>query len=107
MKRNHREHENDREPAGLGRRWVRDMAVLIAGIGIGSGMALLLAPTSGEEARHTIGRGYRKTVKTIGRCTEDLGDRAEDLLEHVHHLHKRGSRLFLFGRTGGASPHEA
>src|SRR5260370_41996413 len=75
-------------------RRLRDIAFLIAGIGIGSGVALLLAPSSGEEVRHVIGRGYRKTVKSIGRRTEDLRDRAEDLLEHAHDLRERGSRLF-------------
>jgi len=78
-----------------------------AGIGIGSGVALLLAPSSGEEVRHVIGRGYRKTVKSIGRRTEDLRDRAEDLLEHAHDLRERGSRLFHFGRGREAARREA
>ena len=59
----------------------RDIALVVAGIGIGTGVALLLAPNSGEELRHEIGRRYRRTVKHLGRRTEDLRDRVEDLLE--------------------------
>jgi gas vesicle protein len=77
---------------------VRDIAFLLIGIGIGSGVALLLAPSSGEEVRHAIGLGYRKTVKTIGRRTEDLRDRAEDFLQHAHDLREAGSRLLHIGR---------
>jgi hypothetical protein len=83
-------------------RGVRDLALLITGIGIGSGIALLLAPNSGEEVRHAIGRTYRKTVKNIGRQTEDLRDRAEDLLEHANELRERGTRLLHFGRAEAA-----
>jgi hypothetical protein len=69
----------------------RDIALVVAGIGIGSGIALLVAPSSGEEARHAIGRGYRLTMKRLGRGTEDLRDRLEDLLEHAGDL--RAGRL--------------
>lgn len=86
----------------------RDIAFLIAGVGIGAGVALLLAPSSGEEVRHAIGRGYRKTVRRIGRRTQDLRDRAEDLLEHAqdlrdhaHDLRERGAKLLRFGRGRG------
>jgi len=87
----------------------RDIAFLVAGVGIGAGVALLLAPSSGEEVRHAIGRGYRKTIKRIGRRTQDLRDRAEDLLEHAqdlrdhaHDLRERGANLLRFGRGRGA-----
>jgi gas vesicle protein len=77
-----------------------NFALLMAGIGIGSGVSLLLAPYTGEEMRFAIGRGYRRTSKRIGRHTEDLRERAEDLLEHAqdlreqaHDLGKRGSKL--------------
>ena len=90
MSRNDRQEDQGR---------VRDLALLFAGIGIGSVVALLLAPSSGEEVRHAIGRSYRKTVKNIGRHTEDLRDRAEDLLEHAHDLRERGSKLLHLGRS--------
>ncbi len=98
-----RQHERETTSAAFGdQRRLRDIAFLIAGIGIGSGVALLLAPGSGEEVRHAIGRGYRKTVKNIARHTEELRDRAEDLLEHAHDLRERGTSLFHFGRGGEA-----
>ena len=89
----------DREYAELeDHRRVRDLAFLVAGFGIGSGVALLLAPDSGKEVRHAIGRRYRTTMKTIGRATEDLRDRAEDILEQAIDLRERGSRFFQFGQ---------
>jgi YtxH-like protein len=99
MRRKDRQRERDKASAGPeDQRRMRDIALLIAGIGIGSGVALLLAPDSGEEVRRTIGRGYRKTIKNIGRHSEDLLDRAEDLLAHAHDLRERGSKLLHFGR---------
>ena len=93
--------KNDRlnESAGSDQRGkVRDIAFLLTGIGIGSAVALLLAPSSGEEVRYAIGRGCRKTVKTIGRRTADLRDQAEDFLQHAHDLRELGSRLLHIGR---------
>jgi len=69
----------------------RDIALVLAGIGIGSGIALLVAPSSGEEARHAIGRGYRQTMKRLGRGTDDLRDRIDGLLEQASDL--RAARL--------------
>lgn len=81
-----------------GRTLARDLAILATGVGIGSGVALLLAPDSGEEVRRTIGRNYRKAAKSIGRHTEDLRERAEDLLDHAHDLRGFGSKLLHFSR---------
>jgi gas vesicle protein len=85
---------NERED----RKWARDLAILAIGVGIGSGVALLLAPNCGEEMRHTIGRSCRRAAKSLGRHTEDLRDRAEDFLEHAHDLRDFGSKLLHFGR---------
>ena len=74
----------------------RNIPLILAGIGIGSGIALLMAPDSGKEVRHAIGRRYLKTMKRLGRGTEGLRDRVEDLLEHASDL--RGSRLRRFLR---------
>lgn len=82
----------------LHERRSRDLGILLTGIGIGTAIALLLAPASGEDVRHALDRRYRKTVRRIGRHTEDLGDRAEDLLDRVQDLRDRGSRIFQFGR---------
>jgi gas vesicle protein len=71
----------------------RDLAFLISGIGIGSGIALLLAPSSGEDLRYAIGRGCRRTAKQLGRRTDELRDRAEDFLDHARDIRDRGSKL--------------
>lgn len=95
-----RGYDYNRESAEFeDRRRVRDVAFLIVGLGIGSGVALLLAPDSGKEVRHAIGRRYRTTMKTIGRTTEELRDRAEDILEQALDLRERGSRLLQFGQS--------
>lgn len=108
MRRNDRQHERETPFQEFeDQRKLRDVAWLVAGIGIGSGVALLLAPSSGEEVRHAIGRRYRRTVKHLGRHTEDLRDRAEDLLERAQNLRERGSRLFQFGRGGEAARRQA
>lgn len=76
----------------------RDIALIVAGIGIGSGIALLAAPNSGEEVRHAIGRRYHQTVRRLGRRTEDLRDRLEDLIEHANDLRSSRLRRFLLRR---------
>lgn len=77
-------------------RMLRDIALLITGLGIGSGIALLLAPASGDEARYAIGRGCRKAIKHLGRHRDNLHDRAEGLVEYIHGLSTHGSRLLHF-----------
>lgn len=78
--------------------WRRDIALLVTGIAIGSGIALVSAPSSGEELRYVISRGYRKVAKKLGRHTGDLRDRADDMLEHAQELRELGSKLLHFGR---------
>ena len=85
MRRNNRHREY--ESAGFeDRRGRHHLAFLIAGIGIGSAVALLLAPNSGEEIRHSIGRSYRKAVKKIGRHSDDLRERADRLDARIRRL---------------------
>lgn len=95
--------KDDRRNGGGDRKLARDIAFLVAGVGMGSVIALLLAPDTGAELRHNIGRSYRKTSKSIGRHTDGLRDRAEEVLEHAHDLREFGSRLLHFGRTHGAA----
>jgi gas vesicle protein len=76
------------------RRNLRGLGWLLAGIGIGTAAVLLSAPYTGEEVRFALGRGYRRAVKRIGRQTEDLRERAEDLLEHAQDFRKD------FGKQG-------
>jgi len=56
------------------------IAWLLAGIGIGAGVALLLAPSSGREVRNSIARGCRSTFDGIGRGAEKLRQRGANLL---------------------------
>src|SRR5690349_13021949 len=53
---------------------------LLAGIGIGAGVALLLAPSSGREVRDSIVRGCRSTLDGISRGAEKLRQRGSNLL---------------------------
>jgi len=60
MNRSRARHESiaNSELQANGRK-MRDFAFLIAGLGIGSGVALLLAPAEGEDMRYAIRRGDR------------------------------------------------
>jgi hypothetical protein len=82
------------------RRRKGSLAWFATGIGIGSGIALLATPYTGEDIRYAIRRGYRRLAKHVGRQTEDLRDRAgglieqaKDLRESAHDMGKRGSKL--------------
>jgi hypothetical protein len=70
-----RSHEVSPESeSGSAMKW------LLVGIGIGAGVALLLAPTSGRELRNMIGRGCRRTFDGISRGTQELRERGSNLL---------------------------
>ena len=77
----------------------RGIALLAAGIGIGSGIALLTAAKSGEEVRHALGRRYLKTMRRLGRSTEGLRDRLEEMLELASVLRASKVRRFLRRRA--------
>ncbi|HEY6305734.1 MAG TPA: YtxH domain-containing protein [Candidatus Angelobacter sp.] len=83
------------EPRSIGRA----IALVLAGIGIGAGLALLLTPRRGEEVRDAIGRGYRKTVAGLSERAHDL---REDLRERAHDLkadlQERAPKLLRFAR---------
>ena len=57
---------------------------LLAGIAIGAGAALLLAPSSGRELRSAIAGGCRRTLDGvrggISRGTKELRERGSNLL---------------------------
>lgn len=100
MWRHNRKHGREKSGEFENHKTVRNLAFLAAGLGIGTGVTLLLAPESGEEVRHAIGRRYHKAMKNLGRQTEELRDRCEDFLEHARDLRGRSSRLFHLGRGG-------
>jgi gas vesicle protein len=68
------------ENISTGRPAGSTIAWLLAGIGIGAGIALLLAPSSGREARDWISRGCRRTIDGISRGTQGLRQRGSKLL---------------------------
>jgi hypothetical protein len=82
------------EELGIGRA----VALVLAGIGIGAGLALLLTPKRGDEVRDAIGRGYRKTIDSLTERVQDLQDRARDLTED---LRERAPNVLRFGRPRG------
>jgi hypothetical protein len=90
-----RERESRFEEHHVGRA----IALIAAGIGIGSGIALLVAPNSGEEVRHALGRRYLKTMKRLGRSTEGLRDRLEEMLALANDLRAARGRRFLRRRA--------
>jgi hypothetical protein len=59
----------------------------LLGIGIGAGVALLVAPSTGSEVRNALVYGYRRTIDGVSRGT--------------HQLRQRGSNLINFGRRPG------
>ena len=65
---------------------------LLAGIAIGAGAALLLAPGSGRELRSAIASGYRRTWDGvrggISRGTRELRERGSNLLSFNRYLAK-------------------
>jgi hypothetical protein len=78
---------------------VRDIALLAVGLGIGSGIALLMAPNSGEEVRYAIGRRYLKTMKRLARRRDVLRGILGDLLEQAGDVRSSRLRRFLMRRA--------
>lgn len=68
------------ERSASGRPSGSAIAWLLAGIGLGAGAALLLAPTSGREVRGLIARGCRHTIDGINRGTGLLRQKGTNLL---------------------------
>ncbi len=77
----------------------RAVALVLAGIGIGAGLALLLTPRRGDEVRDAIARGYRKTVESLSERVQDLQERAHDLKED---LREHAPNLLRFARSRAA-----
>ena len=84
------------------RKWARDLTFLMTGMGIGTGIALLFAPSTGDDLRYAIGRNCQKAAKHIGRHTQEFRDRVEDVFEHAENLRDLGVKLLHFGRSHNA-----
>ena len=98
-RRNEREGVEDKRLGGVG--------VLVAGASLAAGIALLLAPSSGEEVRHALRRRYRKTMKRLDRSTEGIRDRIEDLFDQAHDVRRSKVRKFLKRREAERRSHAA
>jgi gas vesicle protein len=61
-------------PVDAGDRTSGFVAGLAMGLAIGAGVALLLAPQSGSEARYSISRAARRLRRRGNDAWEDLGD---------------------------------
>lgn len=57
--------------------------LLVAGGIIGAGLALLLAPQSGERTRRDICRGVKRVKNRADEAAEDLSDTISDLVETI------------------------
>lgn len=53
---------------------------LLAGIGIGASVALLLAPSTGRDLRSAFGRGFRSTLRALNRGTRQLRRRGANVI---------------------------
>ena len=76
---------------------IRDIGLVLAGIGIGSAVGLLLAPGSGKDARHAIGDGCRKATKRLKQQAESMRERAEELLEHADRVQRHAKHMGKHG----------
>jgi gas vesicle protein len=69
---------------------------LLAGIAIGAGTALLLAPSAGRELRHAIAGGFRRALDGIGsrisQQTRELRARGSNLLSFSRHTRQHKSQ---------------
>ncbi|MEO6443839.1 MAG: YtxH domain-containing protein [Gemmatimonadaceae bacterium] len=62
------------------------VGMLMAGLAIGAGLALLLAPQSGDETRQIIRRKARKARRVAGGYADDLRDRASEVRDRAGRL---------------------
>lgn len=91
-------------------RFGRDVALVLAGVAIGAGVALLFAPRTGEEVRDAIGRSYRRTIEGLSERANDLRERANDLRERAYELtddlRERAPNLLRFAKRRMAQRRE-
>lgn len=59
------------------------VGMLLVGLAIGAGAALLFAPASGRETRERISREARRAGKRMRDMTDEFGERLADRVEHA------------------------
>jgi len=67
-----------RNDSGAGNTGIT-MAGFLLGAVVGAGIALLLAPGTGDETRRKLG----ETAKRIGSKASDIGSKANDMISHA------------------------
>ena len=70
----HSDEPDRQSDASSALRW------LLAGIGIGASVALLLAPSTGRDLRSAFGRGFRSTLLALNRKTQQLRRRGSNVI---------------------------
>ena len=60
--------------------------MLLIGMGIGAGLALLLAPKTGKQLRKDLRRGYDEAVDRIQDFADDARERMDDIAERSAEL---------------------
>ena len=75
--------QDGREVIVLEEEGASSIGWFILGAAIGAGVALLLAPTSGEDTRRRIARGARRVKETALDALEELRDEFDDIKDRA------------------------
>jgi len=70
----------------------------LAGIAIGSTIALLYAPSSGEETRRKIGKKAQEGRDVLADSGREMFDRGKDMYERGRKLADEAAEMFERGR---------
>ncbi|MCA0376689.1 MAG: YtxH domain-containing protein [Gemmatimonadetes bacterium] len=74
-----REYDDDRVVV-IDRDRAGGLGMLLLGLAVGAGVALLYAPASGSETRHRLARGARRASRRARELAEDMGDEVTEKL---------------------------
>ena len=70
----------------------------VAGAAIGATIALLYAPTSGEETRRYLGQKAREGRDALADASQDVADKGRDLYEKGRRIAGEAADIFDRGR---------
>jgi gas vesicle protein len=86
--------------------WQRSTSAFFIGLGVGAGLALLLAPMSGEEIRDEIVGAVRDGVNDVLAQGSNLGRRVqrtfEDAQERVRNATEAGGHAYREAKTASS-----